>query len=113
MSKTLARLSTNANSACWARPRRNTSRRIWFHTGGKSFLSPNYHVFPPAQFMVNRRSEESTRVGIAPDFRSRLELLAEAVVLDGECAEELTALLARLHAELQPARPVSRPVSRK
>ncbi len=36
-----------------------------FHTGGESFLSPNHRVFTSAQFMVDRRSEEGARVGVA------------------------------------------------
>src|SRR2546422_8099103 len=56
------------------------------HAGSKSFLSPNYHVFPSAQFMVNRRSEESTRVGIArseehtSELQSRLHLVCRLLL---------------------------------
>jgi len=73
-------------SFCWrhttrrrSRPRRLLSAEVkdlpphLFHTGGESAYTLNHGVFTSAQFMINRRSEKGSGVGVAFQLRRRFE----------------------------------------
>ncbi len=61
VSTTLARLSKNANKACWARPRRKISRLTCSIAGRESFFGPDEFLAANRQFLFHRMADERRR----------------------------------------------------